>query len=409
MRNPEDVRAMLRRRAESSLAAWLANPDNAALSFPLHPPTAATALAEPGEVSAWMDSWRSAPAPLREGACWEERRWAQLGAQRVPVRWEGTGADLLAQCAGAATARSWQVLSALVEAAVASLGTAEPEAMAAPSAETAAEIAGGAVSQDPSRLRTAVAAAVAGLRARWLELSPLDADLTIRAATWFLVHPGSGLRIRQVPLPGMHTKWLRVHRALVERLVSAAREDGSEDLGLAAAPQFHDLLVLDQTLHGGLPRVSRVDLETLPSLELAPDVVVICENSETVQVLPDLPGAVALSGAGYSVPALLTVPWIAAAPVLYWGDLDADGFRILDRARHHHPRVRSVLMDHATLERHRELVVDGGARPETDHTQLTTAEQTLHRMLSASGERLEQERIELGFAVTALRRALRET
>lgn len=402
MRTPAEVRDALARRMDSALATWLADPSAAAYSLPLHPPTAATALRDPAAVSAWIESWRTAPEVLREGVYWQERRWAQLGTQHLPVRWEGHGADLLARAAGERTARTWRLLSARVEEAKSALS-------AASDAEAEAD------EERVSALQAEVASAVAGQRSRWLDMPPHDAHLTIRAATWFLAHPRSGVRIRQVPLPGMHTKWLSQHRAVVSRLVAAGRADGSGNLGLAPEPVFHDLLVLDPAVRPGdspaqpaFPRASRIGLADLPAQQLRPRVVVICENAETVQVLPDLPGTVALSGAGYSVPELLAVPWIASAPILYWGDLDADGFRILDRARHHHPRVCSVLMDRATLETHRDLVVPAGPRSLVSLEQLTPTEQTLHEELAITGDRLEQERIELGYAVNELRRAIAE-
>ncbi|APX33923.1 hypothetical protein BH708_15740 [Brachybacterium sp. P6-10-X1] len=134
--------------------------------------------------------------------------------------------------------------------------------------------------------------------------------------------------------------------------------------------------------------------------------MIVCENAETVQVLLDLPGVMALSGSGYAISGLLEVSWVQAVPILYWGDLDADGFRILDRARHHHPRVRSVLMDRRTFAAHRELSVHVEPRTPVTTTQLTDAEQSLHADLATTGERLEQERIEIGFAVAALRTAV---
>jgi len=397
VRSPEEVRSALGRRMDGALASWLADPSAATFSQPLHPPTAQTALRDPAAVSAWIESWRTAPEMLREGAHWQERRWAQLGTQHLPVRWERRGADLLARAAGERTARTWHLLSARVEEATAALAGVVSE--------------GGADEDRASALRAEVASAVAGQRSRWLDMPPHDSLLAIRAATWFLAHPRSGVRIRQVPLPGMHTKWLSQHRAIVSRLVAAGRTDGSGDLGLAPEPVFHDLLVLDPALRAGassalpgFPRASRIALAELGVQPLRPRLVIICENAETVQVLPDLPGTVALSGTGYSVPQLLAMPWIASAPILYWGDLDADGFRILDRARHHHPRVRSVLMDRAALETHRDLVVSAGPRPPVSLEQLTPAEQELHDELAATGDRLEQERIELGFAVEVLRR-----
>lgn len=390
------------------MPAWLETPDSAEVSVPLHPPSAAEALADPAGVAAWIAQWQAAPALLAEHVHWETRRWAQLGTQRLPVRWSAQGAPTLCRCAGASSLREWELLSTRYEAAVSALADAAPHKTERLRTEQPR------TGQPPTeQLRHEVAGAVNRVRAQWLRIPDIDADLAIRASAWFLAHPDSGLRIRQVPLPGMHTKWLQQHRSLVSRLVAAARADTSPELGLAPAPVFHDLLVLDPDLRRahsgpGFPRASRIDLSALAGTGLRPHAVIICENSETVQVLPDLPGTVALSGAGYAVPELLEVPWVQAIPVVYWGDIDADGFRILDRARHHHPLVRSVLMDRATLERFRELVVPAEARPVATTSRLTAEERTFHEELSMTGDRLEQERIELGVAVAALRGAVDE-
>lgn len=393
MRSPQDVQKVLATRWDRSVPVWLDAPADAEVSVPLHPPSAAEALSDPARVSAWIAQWQAAPPHLGEHVHWETRRWSQLGTQRLPVRWSAQGAGLLCRCAGGSSLREWELLSARYEAAVSALAGASPHGS--------------------KELRREVAAAVNRVRAQWLRIPEVDADLAIRASAWFLAHPESGLRIRQVPQPGMHTKWLQQHRSLVGRLVAAARADGSPELGLAPVPVFHDLLVLDPALRRtpvgpGFPRASRLDLSALAGTGLAPRAVIICENSETVQVLPDLPGAVALSGAGYAVPGLLAVPWVQEVPVIYWGDLDADGFRILDRARHHHRDVRSALMDRTTLESFRLLAVAAEARPVVATSRLTAAELALHEELSVTGERLEQERIELSIAVSALRAAVDE-
>ena len=64
MRTPEDVRATLRTKWDRNLPAWLAEPSKATVSVPLHPPTAAQALADPPAVSEWVQLWRRAPEPL---------------------------------------------------------------------------------------------------------------------------------------------------------------------------------------------------------------------------------------------------------------------------------------------------------------------------------------------------------
>lgn len=413
MRSPAQVREHLRKAWARSTAAWLADPSAARIALPLHPPTGAEVLADPSAAHAWITAWQAAER-LEEHAVWEERRWAQLGTQRVPVRFAADGAGTLCGLAGAAVEEEWALLAARRDAAVAALEVPTidtpgggPATRRGPSVEEPGS--------DPAlpgahgELVVRVAAALARRRAQWLAMPQVDAELSIRAAAWLLVHPGSGLRIRQVPLPGMHTKWLKDHRAVVEGLVGAARGDGSTDLGLRPDPVFHDLVVLDPAARAerpGLPRASRMAPEALAATGLQPRVVIVCENSETVQVLPDLSGAVAVGGAGYNLPGLFAVPWIQQSPVLYWGDIDADGLRILDRARHHHSRVTSVLMDRATLEAHRSLTGSGGERPQVELTRLTPEEAELHRELSRTALRLEQERIEIGYAVRRLRETL---
>ena len=293
MRDPEDVQELVRTRWDRSLPAWLHTPAAASVSLPLHPPTESAALVDPGAVSAWVTGWQSAPQLLREQLRWKSVGWRHLGTQQIPDRWEARGAQVLSRCAGASTAGQWELLSQRYERAVDAL---------APLSQV-----------EDDELRAALAAAVNRVRTQWLRMPDLDATLAIRAAAWFLANPRSGLRIRQVPLPDMHTKWLKDHRTLVGRLVAAARPDGSTELGLAPAPTFHDLLVLDPSLRAsdvgpGFPRSSRIDVAELPGTGLAPEVVIICENSETVQVLPDLPGTVAVSGHGYSIATLLAVP-----------------------------------------------------------------------------------------------------
>jgi hypothetical protein len=46
--------------------------------------------------------------------------------------------------------------------------------------------------------------------------------------------------------------------------------------------------------------------------------------------------------------------WLRECEVLYWGDIDTHGFRILDQLRAVHPHVESVLMDEETLLAHRD-------------------------------------------------------
>ncbi|MBM0255558.1 DUF3322 domain-containing protein [Micromonospora sp. 4G55] len=54
------------------------------------------------------------------------------------------------------------------------------------------------------------------------ELSETDFELLCRAGTWFAEHDATGLTPRQVPIEGLHAKWLNHRLELVRRL--SARE-----------------------------------------------------------------------------------------------------------------------------------------------------------------------------------------
>ncbi|WP_431197125.1 Wadjet anti-phage system protein JetD domain-containing protein [[Micrococcus luteus] ATCC 49442] len=66
-----------------------------------------------------------------------------------------------------------------------------------------------------------------------------------------------------------------------------------------------------------------------------------------------MPKTLAIYGAGYGFTSLRDASWLWDCEVLYWGDLDTHGFRILDQLRAVHPQVVSVLMDESTLLAHR--------------------------------------------------------
>lgn len=132
---------------------------------------------------------------------------------------------------------------------------------------------------------------------------------------------------------------------------------------------------------------------------------IVCENLVSTLTLPDIPGAIAVHGGGYAVGDLRCAPALADMPLLYWGDLDTNGFAILNDMRSAFPHAASVLMDRETLERHLDLCVEE-PQPNAGRLSRLTAEEaatleTLRRGDPARGIaslRLEQERIEWDWA-----------
>lgn len=345
---------------------------SAVVTLPLHPPTESAALRDAAAAASWIGSWRDVASKDVE-VTWETRRWANLGTQSVPTRVTLSGPESIARFAR--RLEHWRAVSARAAAVLAALpSTPEVEAT----------------------LRRRLAAVVG--------LDEDDAERLLGVLTWLRDHPDSGLFVRQLPIRGVHSKWIESHRSLVSALHAAAT--GRADLGLAVRPELLRLRLLDGATLAGA-RDLAVPLADAVQLELRPRRVVVVENLESMLALPELPDAVALHGQGYLARVLGRLPWLSDADVVYWGDLDTDGFNILSIARDKVPHVRSVLMDRATLEAHRDLCVPDPKPRRSFSGPLTAAELDAIDALREAGDvRLEQERIPWGPAVEAVRDAL---
>lgn len=354
------ARAAARRRAERDRAGWAVSDHAAAvLDLPLHPPTERAVRAEPSAAQEWTRSWRDEAAVQ-----WASRSWPSFGTQQVPERLTLTGAEAIASFAGRDTLRDWHRMRDAVAALRRHFG--ESDAF-----DTELRRSAGAIS----------------------DLPPVERERLEAVLAWLVEHPDSGLRLRQLPVHGVHTKWLERHRGLTTRLHLALT--GRESLGLVEKPVLARVRLLDPAL-----RPSGLQDLTLPLDELArlpaPVEAVILENLETLLALPPLPGTIAILGGGYGVGGRLRdVPWLHTTRIRYWGDLDSHGFRILDDLRATFPAAESVLMDPETLAAHRDLAVQEDQNTFGSATRLTAGEaEALAALRAGGGLRIEQERLD---------------
>jgi hypothetical protein len=278
------------------------------------------------------------------------------------------------------------------------------------------------------RLREAGLGAQFEVLANWS-----DSDFKRLAALleWFEQNPRSGLLLRQLPVPGIDTKWIDLHRRgvvsdMLRRIRTGVPQPDTEaalDVQ-AQALDFYDLcglqrpaprvrlLVLCPELRqacGGL-RDIEAPLDQHQRLGIRPRRVLIVENQETAYSLPDFERTVALVKLGNAVSLAAQLPWMQGVPVVYWGDVDSHGIAILAQARKALGTVYSILMDEETLVGHRDRwVQEPLLNRAADRSALTPAElQVYEGLVSGSwGERvrLEQERIEWPVAVAAIERS----
>ena len=240
----------------------------------------------------------------------------------------------------------------------------------------------------------------------------LEFELVMSAGSWFQTHDARGLTPRQVPIGGIDAKWLNNKR----RQDLLCLLSGKGDLGLAGRAASVEFAYLDPThlAADGRHYDSWVDGDVArPAYE--PRTVLIVENKDTYLCFPQHEGGICVFGSGFAGPALVTrLPWVReATDIVYWGDLDADGFEILNAYRAAGLACRSILMDEATLERfgrfgtsvekdHRTPI----ERPRKDLPHLRGAERRAYELLTdpdyEGHRRLEQERIPLTEAAALL-------
>ncbi|MGY1838422.1 MULTISPECIES: Wadjet anti-phage system protein JetD domain-containing protein [unclassified Modestobacter] len=376
MKSPEQVTADIGRRVKGSWAADLTGTAEAPVwphAFPIGAPTSAALAADFAAAARLVGTWRTWAAARDLQLRWTNRRVASTDQElptHVLVPDLNTAVRIVA---GEWTAR---IPRGRHRAAV--LTDRYPHLT------------------QPARTLTAVD-----------KLSDVDFDLLCRAADWFAAHNATGLTPRQVPIPGLHAKWLNTRRALVRELA------GVENLGLLPdhpARIHFTYLDPDHRASGGRAHDSAT-VDDRVALPYRPEVVIISENKDTAIHFPPVPGGVSVEGAGTGGSTIAAFDWITSAPrVIYWGDMDADGLEILDGFRDAGVPAASILMDPATYDAWEGFGTNVdkngkplGPRPPRPVLHLTAAERTLYHQLIAPDwtrhRRVEQERIPLSVAL----------
>lgn len=265
------------------------------------------------------------------------------------------------------------------------------------------------------RLIAAGAALTANTLKRTVRLDDADVEVVISAITWLNEHPD--LREwtpRQLPIPEMHTKWLESQQSILRGLLG-------RDISTETRPRLtvaHLTYVDPEYLATGQRRHDAWTTGDTHQPAYVPQTVLIVENRDCRLWFPDAAGTIVVEGGGKAASSLLAdVEWIrTAARVFYWGDIDADGYAILDHLRATFAasgiRLESILMDATALTRFAHLGVNrdkyGAAlKPRsTSLRSLTTAENDAYAAVATTGNaafrRIEQERIPIAEAHRAL-------
>jgi len=264
----------------------------------------------------------------------------------------------------------------------------------------------------------------------WLERRPLQALALaddwhhfLAIVGWLIDHPRPDIYLRQVDLPGIHTKFIEAHRNVLTELLDLALPADAIDAMKAGINQFAArygfmekptrirFRVLDPVIQwvcgADCPDVT-LDADSFSCLTPAVRRVFITENETNFLAFPQVREAIVIFGAGYGCwEALARSRWLNDCAIYYWGDIDTHGFAILDQLRAHFPHVSSFLMDRETLLAHE---AHWGKEPDPvvhDLHRLTADERALFDDLRdhqiRKQLRLEQERIGFQWLTRMLR------
>jgi hypothetical protein len=364
---PADVRAVIRRKWDSGalLARFTTGQPWEPVGISVRGPSARQIGESLGDVRQWAAQWaEAARGPLRVE--YRQVGGRHFGTNSIPCRAWLDGYD-----------QAWALLK---------------------------------VRPDVRRLTDLIEASRGTRLVPWLTSHPMRAlrvaerwDKLLATVRWIDERQVPGMYLRQIDAPGIDTKFIERHKGILTELLDAQLDPGRIDV---AAPDFagrYGFLrkpsYVRFRVDGGFRGFSELAVRA-DEFAAAPEQVTcayVVENETTYHAFPVPAASMVIFGAGYAVPVLEPLPWLADCDVVYWGDIDTHGFAILDRLRRHFPHARSMLMDRATLLAHREHWTTEPSPTAAVLDRLDSSESALYAELicdaHAQSVRLEQERI----------------
>ncbi|RXK83670.1 Wadjet anti-phage system protein JetD domain-containing protein [Filimonas effusa] len=239
---------------------------------------------------------------------------------------------------------------------------------------------------------------------RVLELQPEWNGLK-EVLTFLLNHDVKGQYLRSLPV-AVHTKFIKTHepvllsilKHLLPETVSLPAISLEAAFGMAQKPFLYPARWLDPTLaemytHG--MEVLGLSPDGMRKLSWELDAVCVVENETNLYLLPQTSGMLAVCGWGKALSLLRQIPLLNRTRLFYWGDLDEDGFLMLNNFRELYPHVQSLLMDEkAVLAHEREMLKQPAVYQNRLLPFLTLPERAAYQKLAAVNGRIEQEKLQ---------------
>jgi len=228
---------------------------------------------------------------------------------------------------------------------------------------------------------------------------------TLRVCKYFLETPKPDKYIRQLPID-IHTKYILENKSIVQSLLDFLIPEhinsNEAKFELRYNLKYSEPLIRVRYLDTSLSPIDNatdisLTLTEFKNIESNCKNIFVAENVMNFLTLPFLAKTIAIwSGGGFSVSYLKDIDWIKTKQFYYWGDLDAQGFQILNQFRTYFQNTVAVMMDEETLSSYKSA--EGTPATNQNLQRLTENELKLYNHLRQNNIRLEQEKITQTFA-----------
>jgi hypothetical protein len=232
----------------------------------------------------------------------------------------------------------------------------------------------------------------------------------IRVCKYFKSNPKPNLYIRELPI-FVHTKFIETNTSvlkelldiIIEPFINKGKTIFEKRFNLKYSQPLIRFKILDLKISknhfSGINDIS-IPINQFNSLNLNLEKVIIVENKTNLHTialtLPEVEKTIVIFGSGFKVENLKNAEWLSKLDILYWGDLDVQGFEILSQMRNYFPQTKSFLMDETTFNKFFEN--DNGTLSNVNGSlNLTKIEMNIYEKIKQNNWRLEQEKISLEY------------
>lgn len=256
----------------------------------------------------------------------------------------------------------------------------------------------------------------------WIEKYPQkviensgDWDDIGKVLDFFSKNPQPQLYIRELPIE-VHTKFIEQHKIVIGELLNIVIEDyvnmNEKEFEKRYNLRYDEPLVRIRLLDGTLATkfFNGMDDITIPvsqflKLQIPITQAFVVENKVNFLTFPSVANSIVIWGRGYGVASIKDSELLKNIDLIYWGDIDAQGFEILSQFRSYFAHVKSMLMDSITFDKYFEN--DSGTPSKVNvELNLSVEEYELYKYIKTNNYRLEQEKIPHNYVIELLKRIL---